>query len=235
MLALEQPWRIPQPRILDAALRQHDGEDRRAVHHHHVAGPDDADAERFRRRIDGAGNDRRAGGKPGRARRLLRHMAGNVGRPQQPRQAIELDDVGGELAAPVLLVDDIERREIGRRIVVDHAFAGQLLHEIGRRRDDLRGLGENLRAVLLQPQDLRPDRLRGQRVAAALEDAFGADRGVEFLDLHGGARIDAIERGVGQRLAIRVDRQHARADGARPDRADRFGRQLRFRKQSSYR
>ena len=185
MLALEQPWRIPQPRILDAAFRQHDREDRRAVHHHHVAAADDTDAERFRRRIDGAGNHRRADGKPGRARRLRRHMAGDVGRPQKPRQAIEPDDVGGELAAPVLPVDDIERREIGSGIVVDHAFARQFLHEIGRRRDDLRGLGEDLRAVLLQPQDLRPDRLRCQRIAAALEDAFCPDRGVELLDLRG--------------------------------------------------
>ena len=46
-------------------------------------GADDADAQRLGGRIDGAGDDRRARGEPGRARRLRRHVAGDVGRPQE--------------------------------------------------------------------------------------------------------------------------------------------------------
>ena len=81
-----------------------------------------------------------------------------------------------ELVGLVELVREVERRGVGGGVVVDDARAGQLLDEIGGRGEDLRGFGEDLRPVALQPQDLRPDRLRGQRVAAAAEQRVLADR-----------------------------------------------------------
>ena len=71
----------------------------------------------------------------------------------------------------------IERREIGRRVVVDDELAGQPLNEIGGRGEDLRGPGEDLRAVLLQPQDLRPDRLARSAHCRSARGALLADRG----------------------------------------------------------
>ena len=105
VLAGKQPGRIPQARILDAGLRQHDGEDGRAVHQHHVAGAHHADAERLGGGVDRAGDDRRARRKAGGPRCLPGDMAGDVGRPDETRQALDLDDVGRQLGAPLLSVD----------------------------------------------------------------------------------------------------------------------------------
>ena len=72
-------------------------------------GSSDADADRLRRRVDGAGDDRRALGKPRLRRGRLRHMAGDVGRPQQLGSCSEVDDAGGKLVAPVQPSGEVER------------------------------------------------------------------------------------------------------------------------------
>ena len=81
--------------------------------------------------------------------------------------------------------------------------------------------------VPLQPKDFWADRLRGERVAAAIEQRLLADSlpsapSISFA----GASVDAIEHGIHQRLASRVDWQHAGADGAASDRPDGGGATL---------
>ena len=62
-----------------------DEEHRRAVHEHQVAGLADADAERLRPGVDGAGAHRGARRQPGRRRGRRRHPARRPRRPGQPR------------------------------------------------------------------------------------------------------------------------------------------------------
>ena len=101
--------------------------------------------------------------------------------------------------------------------MVGHETAGQPMHEERRRIEEHPRLRVNVRPVALEPQDLRANGLRGQRVAAVREDAVGADAGGQILDLAGRARVHAVEHGVHERRAVRVDGQHARADRARAD------------------
>ena len=72
----------------------------------------------------------------------------------------------------------------------------------------------DLRPVAPQPEDLRPDRLRGQRVAGPRQQPLDADRRRQLLDLRRRPTIDAVEHRVRQRRPRRVDRQHARPDRA---------------------
>ena len=83
-----------------------DEEHRRPVHDHHVAGFDHADADRLGRRVDRPGRDRRAGAQPGLGRRRRRHLAGDLVRPQQLRQPLELDDRLGEARRPTRAAGD---------------------------------------------------------------------------------------------------------------------------------
>ena len=83
-----------------------------------------------------------------------------------------------ERVAPAELVDEIERRGIRRRVMVDDIVAGEPVHEEGCRGEDLMRAREDLRRIALQPQDLRADGLRGQRIAAAVEKHVLADREV---------------------------------------------------------
>src|SRR5205807_526352 len=73
-------------------------------------------------------------------------------------------------------------------------------------------------SVPLEPQNLRSDRLRGQRVAATVEKHLRPDCRRQVIDLAAGTRIDAVEDGVHQRLAGRIDGKHARPDGTGADR-----------------
>ena len=85
----------------------------------------------------------------------------------------------------------------------------------------LRVLRKNLRPVPLQPQDFRPDRLRGQRVAAAVEEHVRADRRRQLVDLGGRARIDAVEHARSSAARRRRRRAACRGRWRCADRADR--------------
>ena len=84
--------------VRDARFGHHDDEDGRAIHQHHVAGLEHADAERLGRRIDRAGDDRRARRSPVRSRRLRSSPCRRCRSSRQLRQPVELDDVGREFA-----------------------------------------------------------------------------------------------------------------------------------------
>ena len=220
MLAGKEPGRIPQARIAHAVAGEHDHEHGRAIHDHHLAGLPHADALGFGRSIDGADDDRRPGGKPGLVGCLAGNASGDIRRPGNVGQPIEFDDVAAERIAPRPLFDQIERAEVGGAVVIDDAFAGETMNQVGGGAYDLMRGREYLGPAPLQPQDFGPDRLRGQRVAASLEKGLFADGRDELADFRRGTRIDAIEHGIHERLAGGVDRQHARADGTGANRAD---------------
>ena len=115
VLAGEQPRRMPKPRIPDALGTDPDREDGRAVHQHHVARRQDADADRLGRRVDRPHDHRRSNRKAGFFGGVARDVAGDLGRPGDLRQALEVRDVLRERVAPSFLLDVIERRDDWKR------------------------------------------------------------------------------------------------------------------------
>ena len=216
----KQPWRIPQPRVAHPIGCQRDHEDGRAIHHHHVTRMPHAHADGLGGGIDGAAGDGCASHKPGFGRRHLGHPASDLGRPHQARQPVGADDVVGQCRRPILGGHIIERAEIGGGVMIDHMRAGQTENHMAGRCQDLGGLCKDLGVMAFEPQDLWPDRLRGQRIAAAIKDRVGTDAARQFRDLGACAGVDAIEHPIHQRVARRIDGQHAGPDGAGGDAGD---------------
>ena len=99
-------------------------------------------------------------------------------------------------------------------MVVHDVLAGEAVDHVGGRPEEhVRG-GEDLRLVALHPEDLRTDRLRGERHAAQVEHRLFAESLVEPGDLVRGPRVDAVEDPMPQRPPRGIDREHAGADGA---------------------
>ena len=107
--------------------------------------------------------------------------------------------------------------------MVDDVLAGQLPGQVAGRGQDHRGPGIKVGVGFLEPQDLWPDGLRGQRIAAALVDGGLADAGVQGGDLVGCAGVDAVKDAVHQGVSGAVHGQHAGADGAGGDGFDVAG------------
>jgi hypothetical protein len=68
--------------------------------------------------------------------------------------------------------------------------------------------------MALDPEDLRPDCLRGERHPSQVEHRLFAESLVEPADLVRGSGVDAVEDPLPQRPPHGIDREHARADGA---------------------
>ena len=100
---------MPEPFVFQALLRDENSENRRAVHQHHVAGVENADADRLGRRVDRADNHRRPGQEARSLSGARRDAAGDLRGPGEFREPVELRDFGRQSAAPALLVDEIER------------------------------------------------------------------------------------------------------------------------------
>ena len=99
--------------------------------------------------------------------------------------------------------------------MVGHEAAGQPVDEERRRVEEHPRSRVYVRPVALEPQDLRANGLRSQRVATVREDAARANACGQILDLAGRARVYAIKHSVHERRALGVDGQHARANRAR--------------------
>ena len=129
----------------------------------------------------------------------------------------------GQINAPVLRCLIVKRAEAGGGVMVDHLCAGQPEHQIAGRGQHGCGFCPDIGVIAREPQDFRPHRLRGQRVAAAGKDRCRADPGIQFGNLGAGTGIDAVKHGVHQGRAGLVNGQHAGADGRCGDGADGFG------------
>ena len=217
LLARKEPWRMPEPFVFQALLRDENSENRRTVHQHHVAGVENADADCLGRRVDRADNHRRPGQEARSLSGARSDAAGDLRGPGEFREPVELRDFGRQSAAPAPLVDEIERTRVGRSVMVCDESAGQAVNEERCRIEELVYAGVDVRPVALEPENLGANRLRGQRIAAAREDRLRADRGGQIFNLARGPGVDAIKHGVHQRRSIRIDWQHAGADRARPD------------------
>ena len=102
-------------------------------------------------------------------RGCLRHLAGDLGRPAEVRQPVQLDDRLGEAVVPLQGLDVDKRVVVGAGVPVDNVLAGEPVDQVGARGEDLPRLRPDIGLVAAQPEDLRPDRLGGERHAAQLE------------------------------------------------------------------
>jgi hypothetical protein len=74
--------------------------------------------------------------------------------------------------------------------------------------------------MVLDPHELRPDGFMRDARQRALDNLLLAMALNELIDLVARARVDSIEDGVAQRVAVRVGRQRARPDAADGDATD---------------
>ena len=132
VLAGEEPGRVPELALADAAVRNQDDEDGGAVHHHHPAGRQDADAHRFRGGVNGAADHGRSGGKARLCRGRCGDFAHHIGRPVKIGHLLFAADFGGEPRVPPVGVEHVERRVAAGGIVIENIAACELPRHIGR-------------------------------------------------------------------------------------------------------
>lgn len=118
-------------------------------------------------------------------------MTGDVGRPVQIGHQPDFDQARSKRIAPAEFIGKVEVIVAASRIVIERIGAGQAMNHEGRRVQDPVGSCVDIGPFLLDPQDLRSGRLRGERIAAARHDDVLADHGIELGNLSGRPRIDS--------------------------------------------
>ena len=189
-----------------------------------------ADTHSFGGCVDRAGDDRGAGRQPRCLRCGFRHVAGDLGGPQQVWHCIQRNDAGRERVVPGVRVGAIERGGAASRVVIDGEFSGQPVHQERCGIEELAGSGKDLRAMALEPENLGADRLGGEGVAAALDDRLVAGGASHLANFRRGAGVDAVENRIHERCAIGIHRQHAGANAAGADACNRGRRDAAFGK-----
>ena len=204
----KQPRRVPEARVAHALRRDLDDEDGRAVHQHHVARIEHADAQRLGPRVDRTRRYGRALGEPGLRRRARRDTCPRSRSSRAAPGSISTRQMSPSSCSSRSLVRQIDRREAAGRVVVDHARAGQPLHDEGRRGDDPSPSSPRPRAGCAAARGSwgRPIWL----VSALPQRSSSRSSPIavrQLLDLPRRAGVDAVEHAVHQRLA----RRHRRA------------------------
>ena len=191
------------------------------VHHHQVARPRDADADRLGHGVGAADRDRSADGNAGRLGGFGVDLPGDLGGLADGWQLGGCGDPLGETLAPGHRLEVDERPGVRCGVSVEHDLARQTKNEVRRRAEESSGLPGQLRLVLAEPEDLGPERLAAQAVAAVGADLLPAVAPFELLDLRGRTGVDPIQDRRPQRPALLIDRyeawsQSADADGGDP-------------------
>ncbi len=140
--------------------------------------------------------------------------ADDLGRPGQLGQRQPGRHGGGPVAGPVQRVLVVHGVALARRVVVEHVAAGEPVDQVRARHQQHLGALVHLRLVPGEPADLGPDRLGGQRGAAAAQDLRGAQLCGQLGDLGARPGVDAVEDARAQRAARAVGGQQARPDPA---------------------
>src|SRR5690606_21607895 len=132
---------------------------------------------------------------------VRRHVPGDVRRPGEVRQALQLHDLVGQLRGVLAPGKVVQRRDERAGEMADNEVPRQPGDDERRAGNELVGVAVDLRLVVLQPQDLWPRSLRRERIAAQREDAVLADLLVERHYLIRRARVHTIQdRALAQRV-----------------------------------
>ena len=215
---------------MDRLLEHLHEEHRRAVHQHEVAGRPHPGAERLGPGIDRPRHDRGAHGQAGLLCRRQGDLADDVAGLDEPRQRHLADDVGSPVVGPVTPAQVVEGVTLAGRGVVEHVLPGEPLDDEGACTEPSSGPGPDLRLVVARPEQLGPDGLGRECLAAPAEDGVGAVPLRQLGDLGGRAHVDAVEHRGAQGLPVGVRQQQARPDTADADADDpgagRLGQEL---------
>ena len=141
-------------------------------------------------------------------------------RPGEPRQLESRRDLLRPVGRPAPRVQVVERVALARRVVVEHVLARQPRHHERVRAVPAAGALPDLGLVAPDPRELRADRLRGELLAAALEDRVRAEAPGQLLDLRRGAHVDPVEDRGAQRPDVLVAHQQARPEAGHADARD---------------
>ena len=106
--------------------------------------------------------------------------------------------------------------------MVDDNLTRQLHHHVGSRSEDIRCASKQIWPLVFQPEDFWANRLRGQRIAAAVQNGVFANLGIERVNLSLRAGIDAVEDPVHQRRTAGINGQHTGANCGTGHCADLF-------------
>ena len=144
----------------------------------------------------------------------LGDRADHLVRPDQPGHLHVADDLGHPLVDPVERAHVVERVALAGRVVIEDVLPGQLGRDVGIGAVPTVSAGPGVRLVAPEPQDLGPDRLRAEGLAAALQDGLGAEPVGQLVDLRRRPAVDAVEDGRPDRFEVLVAHQQAGPDPA---------------------
>ena len=206
-----------QARIGARVIGRRQNVDRAAEFQQHVAGADDARAERGRDVVRRAADDRRPGSQPALRRALIGDDAEDFVRGDLARQRAARDMRKRDQRVVDRVRRKVDESGLERPVLLDGALAREAPVDIvvgAEHRADAR---EDIGLMPLDPSQLRRDELLIDSVAGLGEKGLLVDLGAKLVDFRAAARIALLDAGPEQATGIVEEddrRQHAgHADG----------------------
>src|SRR5690625_4960976 len=114
----------------------------------------------------------------------------------------------------------VHRIALTGRMMVQHVLARKLEYEPRSRHKHVLSLGPHVGFLLLNPPQLRSDRLRRQHRARAVEDLGPTEFGVQFANLLSAAGINTVQNRRTQGHSRSISEQYARPHPTHAHRAE---------------